>query len=392
MSFDDIKSQFWIVFLFIVIIFIPPKMIGGTTLEIYWNLQDVGIPEAWEYTNGSPDIIVAIIDSGVDVNHPDLMNASWINPGEIPSNGWDDDQNGYIDDIKGWDFCGENQNEDNDPSPPPSTPASKHGTFIAGLIAGDDDNDLFVGVAPNIKIMSLRFLRSDLSFWASDWPNLVKAIDYAVDNGAQIINISMQAYGIPPDYVYEAIQRAYAAGVILVSVTGNNEDHVTYPGNYSEVIAVSATTSTREIADFSSQGDQNEICAPGEDVYSITGYNLSIVTGSGTSYATPLVSGAIALLLSLNSSLSNNEVRTLLQESCIDLGEIGKDPIFGYGLLDIPTLLSKVILPNTTSSITSSVMVRTELNIPVLIFSYMILTALAVFVYVSGQGKGRKNK
>ncbi|MHA1206338.1 MAG: S8 family serine peptidase [Candidatus Hodarchaeales archaeon] len=335
MSFDDIKSQFWIVFLFIVIIFIPPKMIGGTTLEIYWNLQDVGIPEAWEYTNGSPDIIVAIIDSGVDVNHPDLMNASWINPGEIPSNGWDDDQNGYIDDIKGWDFCGENQNEDNDPSPPPSTPASKHGTFIAGLIAGDDDNDLFVGVAPNIKIMSLRFLRSDLSFWASDWPNLVKAIDYAVDNGAQIINISMQAYGIPPDYVYEAIQRAYAAGVILVSVTGNNEDHVTYPGNYSEVIAVSATTSTREIADFSSPGDQNEICAPGEDVYSITG--------------------------------------------------------FGYGLLDIPTLLSKVILPNTTSSITSSVMVRTELNIPVLIFSYMILTALAVFVYVSGQGKRRKN-
>jgi subtilisin family serine protease len=126
-------------------------------------------------------------------------------------------------------------------------------------------------------------------------------------------------------------------------------------------------------------------------VYSITGYNLSIVTGSGTSYATPLVSGAIALLLSLNSSLSNNEVRTLLHESCIDLGEIGKDPIFGYGLLDIPTLLSKVILPNTTSSITSSVMVRTELNIPVLIFSYMILTALAVFVYVSGQGKGRKN-
>ena len=165
-------------------------MIRATNLEIYWNLQDVGIPEAWEYTNGSPDIIVAIIDSGVDVNHPDLMNASWINPGEIPSNGWDDDQNGYIDDIKGWDFCGENQNEDNDPSPPPSTPASKHGTFIAGLIAGDDDNDLFVGVAPNIKIMSLRFLRSDLSFWASDWPNLVEAIDYAVDNGAKIINIS----------------------------------------------------------------------------------------------------------------------------------------------------------------------------------------------------------
>ncbi len=367
-------------------------MIRATNLEIYWNLQDVGIPEAWEYTNGSPDIIVAIIDSGVDFSHPDLVNTSWINPGEIPSNGWDDDQNGYIDDIVGWDFCGDNLFEDNDPSPPPSTLASNHGTFIAGLIAADNDNDLFVGVAPNIKIMSLRFLRSDLRFFfSSDWPNLAAAIDYAVDNGAKIINLSMQADIIPPDYVYKAIQRAHAAGVILVSVTGNNRDNVTYPGNYSEVIAVSATTSTHEIADFSSPGDQNEICAPGEDVYSITGYLSTIVTGNGTSYAAPLVSGAIALLLSLNSSLSNDEVRTLLHESCIDLGEIGKDPIFGYGLLDIPALLSRVKLPNTTSSITSSVMLRAELNIPVLIFSYMILTVLAILVYQRGQRKGRKN-
>ena len=200
--------------------------------------------------------------------------------------------------------------------------------------------------------------------------------------------MSIQAHGIPPDYFYEAIQRAYAAGVILVSVVGNNKDQVTYPGNYSEVIAVSATTSTREIADFSSPGDQNEICAPGSNVYSITGYEKTIVTGSGTSYATPLVSGAIALLLSLNSSLSNDEVRNFLHESCIDLGDVGKDPIFGYGLLNIPLLLSKVTVPNTTSSITSSIMERNELNIQVLLFSYMILTLLVVSIFLRNRRKG----
>ncbi len=389
-----IKSTLLFSLFFILTLIISPQIIQGTTNEIYWNLQDVGIPEAWEYTTGSSDIIVAIIDSGVDLTHPDLINASWKNPGETPSNGWDDDQNGYIDDIVGWDFCGENIVGDNDPSPPPSTLASKHGTFIAGLIAGDNDNDLFVGVAPNIRIMNLRFLRSDLRFFSTDWDNFVDAIDYAVDNGANIINLSIQATGTPPTSVYEAIKRAYAAGVIVVSVTGNDEDHVTYPGNYSEVIAVSAITSNHQIADFSSQGEQNELCAPGKDVYSISGYNLSIAMGSGTSYATPLVSGAIALLLTLNSSLNTTEIRDLLHESCIDLGEDGKDPIFGYGLLNIPALLSRAITTNTTPSLitsaTSTEMVENYIDVPALVFCYAILIVVAVFTFFRDFTKRKK--
>ena len=381
---------------------ISPQIIRGTNNEIYWNLQDVGIPEAWEYTTGSTDIIVAIIDSGIDLTHPDLVNASWINPGEIKSNGWDDDQNGYVDDIVGWDFCGENAIEDNDPSPPNNEPASKHGTFIAGLIAGDNDNDIFVGVAPNIKIMSLRFLRSDsrLSFYVpEDWPNLVSAIDYAVDNGARIINLAFQIDLVPPNYVYEAFRRAYNAGVILVGVTGNNGNHVTYPGNYSEVIAVSATNFNRDIADFSSPGNQNEICAPGKDVYSIKGYSTIVVSGSGTSYAAPLVSGAIALLLSINPTLNNTEIRNHLHETCIDLGELGKDPIFGYGLLNIPALLSRGtptdisssnVISYTTPSTTASIGVRTDLNIPVLVFSYLILTAVAILTFMRDFTEGKK--
>ena len=178
----------------------------------------------------------------------------------------------------------------------------------------------------------------------------------------------------------------HAAIDISKHLPGNKEDQVTYPGNYSEVIAVSSTTQSRDIAVTSAPGFQNEICAPGEEVYSITGYEESIVTGSGTSYAAPLVSGAIALMLSLNSSLSINEVRTLLHETCTDLGDEGKDPIFGYGLLNIPELLSKIPINSTTSTTsTTTEITSTDLNYPVLIFSYLTLTFIAVVIILRGK-------
>ncbi len=373
------KPVLSLLILSILFILIPPRIFQGTTTNFYWNILEVGIPDAWQYTSGSSDIVVAIIDSGIDFTHPDLVNSSWKNPGEIPNNKKDDDQNGYVDDIVGWDF----RKNDKDPSPPsPPYPASKHGTFIAGLIAADDDNDLFVGVAPEVKIMSLRFLDNDLSFSSADWPKLANAIDYAVKNGARIINLSLQANGIPPNDVYEAIRRAYAAGVIIVGVTGNNEDHVTYPGSYSEVIAVSSTTSSRQLADSSAYGNQTEICSPGDEVYSITGYNSSIVLGSGTSFAAPLVSGAIALMLSMNYSLTNNEIRNLLSISCVDLGEEGKDPLFGFGLLNISAALSHIIPTNhssTTSSITQ--LPRIQSDIIVLVFSYGLLLGVMVIFF-----------
>jgi WD40 repeat protein len=334
------KSLFGVIFLFVAILFIPPQVNRGVTSELYWNLLDVGFPEAWKYTTGSPDIVVAIIDSGIDFTHPDLVNSSWKNSGEIANNGIDDDSNGYIDDVVGWDF----QSNDADPSPPrPPALASKHGTFIAGLIAADDDNDLFVGIAPGVKLMNLRFLREDLSFKEEDWVKLVSSIDYAVNNGADVINLSLQANGIPPRAVKEAIERAYTSGVIIVGVTGNNRNYVTYPGNYSEVIAVSSITSSHQLSSTSAYGDQTEICAPGNEVYSITGYDTSIVTGSGTSFAAPIVSGIIALMLSLNPDLSIDTIRTILQETSTDLGVTGKDPLFGFGLINALFALQELI-------------------------------------------------
>ena len=312
----------------------PSTALSSINPDIQWNLIDVGAEEAWYYTQGRPEIIVAVIDSGVDLTHPDLKNQSWNNANEIQGNKLDDDNNGYVDDINGWDF----RDNDNDPSP-----GHLHGTFVAGLLAADDDDDIIVGMAPNIRIMALRFLDNQNSFGGDDWDMFIEALDYAVDNGANIIHLSIQADGTPPESFHTAIKRAYENGAIIVSVTGNYKDEVTYPGKYTEVIAVSATTKERKIASFSSPGDQNEICAPGDKVYSIYPEELSPKMGSGTSFAAPLVSGTIALMLSINPSLSIETIRTVLHETCTDLGDPGKDPIYGYGLLNASAALHEII-------------------------------------------------
>ena len=322
--------------------------------DFQWNLIDVGAEKAWNYTQGRSKIVVAVIDSGIDFSHPDLMNQSWRNSDEIPDNGIDDDRNGYVDDIVGWDF----RDDDKDPSP-----GHKHGTFIAGLIAADDDNHISVGIAPKIKLMAIRFLDDNLEFGGQDWDMFAEALDYAVNNGASIIQLSIEAYGVPPESFHEAIKRAYNSGVVVVSVTGNLRDDVTYPGKYEEVIAVSATNKSRHIAEFSSPGEQNEICAPGERVYSIYPNKWTPQIGSGTSFAAPLVAGAIALMLSLNNTLTIETIRSILHDTCTDLGTSGNDPIFGYGLLNVPAALEKIIIGDPAQkSIESDARPRYETN------------------------------
>ncbi|MFX0212361.1 MAG: S8 family serine peptidase [Candidatus Hodarchaeota archaeon] len=355
-----IKSFYYTIFFIImglsIISFTYPSNATNYLDPTYnWHLQEVGIEKAWSYTQGSKEIVVAVIDSGIDFNHPDLLNQSWVNLGEIPENGKDDDNNGYIDDVRGWDFRG----NDNDPSPPyaslpPSNPPAGHyhGTFVAGLIAADNDADISVGVAPNISLMNLRFLDENNAFSRYDWGMFTNTINYAVANGANIIHLSIQACPselnpVPPKSFFTAIKKAYESGVIIVSVTGNIQNcgktSIHYPGNYSEVIAVSATTRAREHASFSCTGDQNEISAPGENIYSIYPNNYSLSLGNGTSFAAPLVSGTIALMLSLNRYLTVEDIREVLHETSTDLGETGKDPVYGYGLLNASAALEKVI-------------------------------------------------
>ncbi|MBW6514523.1 MAG: S8 family serine peptidase [Candidatus Syntrophosphaera sp.] len=309
-------------------------------------------PQAWNYTTGSSTVIVGVIDSGALIHHPDLWPNIYINPGEIPDNGIDDDGNGYIDDWCGWDFAdapelsdtavGDYLEQDNDVED-----ENFHGTHVAGIVGAVGNNGIGVtGVAWNVKIMPIRagFRTTTGAGYLQD-DDAAAAIIYAADNGCHIINMS---WG-DPEYspiIGDACQYAYDKGVTLVASAGNDPGpYLSYPAKLSTVISVGAINRTRTIAGFSSYGMDMDLVAPGEMVLST--YKLEAgeqyFEQSGTSMSAPYVCGAAALLLSLHPGLSPAEVRARLCSSTDDLGVPGFDQFYGHGLLN-----TKKLLENTT--------------------------------------------
>jgi len=300
-----------------------------------WGVERIRAPEAWRVTTGRPEIIVAVIDSGVDSTIPGLAAVLWRNPGEIPGNGVDDDRNGYVDDIHGWDF------RDGDASSVQGSRIHWHGTFVAGVIAAQQGVSEVAGVAPNVRLMDLRFLDSRGLFTTRDWNRMVRAIDYAVNNGARIINLSIYAKITPPAEVERALARAAAKGVVVVGIAGNKaKPEVTYPGRYASVLAVSATDSSDGLAPFSSWGPEVALAAPGHNVASFLPGGV-VARHSGTSFAAPHVSGTLALILSAKPSLSASEAVQVLLRSCTPLAP-GPDPRFGAGLVDAGAAVTRV--------------------------------------------------
>ncbi|MCX6093800.1 MAG: S8 family serine peptidase [Candidatus Bipolaricaulota bacterium] len=293
-----------------------------------WGLVRIGGPKAWTVSHGNPAVIVAVIDSGVDARIPQVAASLWTNPDEVPGNGVDDDYNGYVDDVHGWDF------RDNDASSLTGTPLHGHGTFVASIIAARPGEYPIVGVAPGVSIMDVRFLDSSNRFGSSDWRTFVRAIEYAVNNGARIINLSIFSNARPPDYFEQALSSARARGVIIVGISGNlGENQVMYPGKYGSVLAVSATDRGDLLAAFSNRGPEVAVCAPGDEITAFTAGGRP-ATESGTSFAAPHVSGILALILSLAPELSADKAIAVLESSCEDLGQRGRDALFGNGLVD----------------------------------------------------------
>jgi parallel beta-helix repeat protein len=273
---------------------------------------DIDAPEAWDISTGSSEVIVAVVDTGIDYNHRDLQVNMWINGNEIPGNEIDDDGNGYIDDIYGYDFI----NNDSDP-----IDDEGHGTHCSGSIAAEGDNGLDIaGVCWNARIMALKFLGSDGYGSTSD---AVTAFNYAVENGADVISNSWGG-GDYMQSMQDAIDYAHSQGVIMVAAAGNDDSSSPqYPAYYENMIAVAATDSDDHKASFSNYGDWVDIAAPGVDVLSLraggtsggTVYDDYTAIESGTSMACPHVAAACALLLSTNPLLTCNEIYDILMET-----------------------------------------------------------------------------
>ncbi len=279
---------------------------------------DIDAPEAWNTTTGTPSTVVAVIDEGVDVSHPDIRDNVWRNPGEVPGNGQDDDRNGYVDDVNGWDFVNDDASV-YDPNPANGT-GDEHGTHVAGTIAATGNNAAGVtGVSWQAKVMPLKFLGPE----AGDTVDAVAALNYAVKKGVKISNHSWGYKGPPSRNLRDAISRADSAGHLVVAAAGNGgQDGVgddndadpyntNYPASFSNpnVISVAATGHRDTLASFSNFGVTTvDLAAPGVNVLStLPGDSYGYF--SGTSMATPHVAGVAALLKSQNPALDDAQLK-----------------------------------------------------------------------------------
>jgi len=298
-----------------------------------WGPQKIEAPLAWDLSKGDPSVVVAVVDWGVDLQHPDLAAKLWTNPGEIADNGIDDDGNGYIDDVYGWDFA----NDDNDPQDDYG-----HGTHCAGIAAAATDNGVGIaGVGFNSRIMAVKV--GDGSTGKARYSDIAQGIIYAADNGAKVISLSLGGYAFS-SYLESAVNHAWNAGCVLVGAAGNNNSSDPfYPAAYDNVMGVSATDQDDVKASWSNYGSYISVAAPGVSIYS-TYWNddSTYAYMSGTSMAAPHVAGLAALLFSQDDTRTNATVRSLIEETADDLGDEGWDQYYGYGRINAYRAVGRV--------------------------------------------------
>ncbi len=275
-----------------------------------WYLEKIQAFDAWDISMGSNEVVVAIVDDAIKTTHEDLMNNVWTNEEEIPNNGVDDDNNGYIDDYQGWDMA----DNDNDTNPPANSPYFRHGTHVSGLVAAQSNNT--IGIASigssGIKILPIKATQNDAGMTTQithGW----QGISYAIAMGVDIINISWGSKASSQTY-QSIINDAHDQGIIIVAAAGNNNDNKkVYPAAYNHVLAVAATNHTDNKLSVSSYGDWVDVSAPGSAIISTGSIsNDAYENNTGTSMAAPLVASLLGLMKSYDNTSSIEDLTTCL--------------------------------------------------------------------------------
>ncbi len=399
---------------------------------VYQQLYDIKAPDAWDYTQGNKDIIIGLVDSGIHLNHPDLTDNIYVNQKEIsiPNgvnldtnndnyislpelvqylnlqnldlnndgyiNSWDviapnspflnnidDDENGYTDDILGWDFVdapelaaialGDFTDPDNNPED-----ENNHGTHVAGIMSAVANNGIGIaGVNWHSKVLVARagFQTTASQGYLQD-DDAAAAVIYAADNGANVINASWGDY-VFSQIIADACDYAYNKGCIVCVASGNTGDAgVMYPAKLSTTIAVGASDPQGEVASLTSWGPELDLLAPGINIYSTLGDGITSNINmydyqSGTSMAAPFVTSSVALLLSIQPNLNFEEVKAKLHRSSHDIGTPGFDNHTGSGILDLYKLIMdtddpyiKITSPLPFQTISKSFPIIGSVNIP----------------------------
>ncbi|UCE27605.1 MAG: S8 family peptidase [Candidatus Coatesbacteria bacterium] len=324
-----------------------------------WGVEKVGADEAWDAGYTGNGAIVAVLDTGCDYLHTDLVNVMWHNDDDF-NNGVDDDGNGYVDDYYGWNF--------NNNTKEVRGGSNGHGSHCAGTVAGDGSAGTETGVAPGANIMAVQVLSNS---GYGDEPDVWDGMGYALDNGAHVISMSLGwSHAWDPDRPTwrETCDTIIAGGMTLVIAAGNERgyysppDAVRTPGDVPHVITVGATDSSDNYSYFSSPGPvtwqdvtgyedfpyppgliKPDVAAPGSSIVSVRGITGGYSTKSGTSMATPHTAGLAALMLDAVPGMTNHEIRWCMGTSALDLGDTGKDNDYGHGRIQCLPAINKAL-------------------------------------------------
>lgn len=346
--------------------------------EWYWFM--VGADTVWnDFTESDfEETVVAVLDTGVDYNHPALDDVIWLNQGETGldafgndkrTNWLDDDGNGYVDDWHGYDFVFLGDSDPMDEGVIGDTETTFHGTGVAGAIAAQAQTGFTAGVATamrgNLKIMPVRVLntRSTWDFQPHKHIDIAEGIEYAMKNGADIITLSLGQQGdFPSSVVLDAIEEAVKQNILVIGAIGNDESMAPfYPAAYDSVMSVSGVRVVESYVGFWSEpeggsnfgprtkfdkGVSAEVCAPSSSVWTTT-HGPDVTLLDGTSLAAPIVTATAALIKgyaarTYQCDLNPSEVRFIIRESATDLGHKGWDPYYGYGMVNASAALEKV--------------------------------------------------